>query len=136
MPTLAIVILIVFSAVLAGVIAVRPSITATSAGKILAFGVQNEMQRSESTAFCLFLERRKLMKAGDSMGRRLRISGILVILGLLIEALCLVWSRPIAFVVLVCVGGGLIGLGVLFFLDSLVSAGPRVTGSSSVDRDK
>lgn len=62
------------------------------------------------------------MSVGDSMSRRLRISGILVIIGLLVEALCLVWSRPIAFVVLVCLGGGLIGLGVLVFLYSLVSA--------------
>jgi hypothetical protein len=50
------------------------------------------------------------------MSRRLRISGIIVIIGLLVEALCLVWSRPIAFVVLVCIGGALIGLGVLVFL--------------------
>jgi RsiW-degrading membrane proteinase PrsW (M82 family) len=62
------------------------------------------------------------MRASDSMSRWLRISGILVIIGLLVEALCLVWSRPIAFVVLVCLGGGLIGLGVLVFLYSLVSA--------------
>ncbi|MGB6684888.1 MAG: hypothetical protein WBH24_14665 [Candidatus Acidiferrum sp.] len=56
------------------------------------------------------------------MSRRLRISGIFVIIGLLVEALCLVWSRPIAFVVLVCIGGTLIGTGILFFLYSLVSA--------------
>jgi RsiW-degrading membrane proteinase PrsW (M82 family) len=62
------------------------------------------------------------MRSGDSMNRRLRISGILVIIGLLVEALCLVWSRPIAFVVLVCLGGALLGLGVLLFLYSLVSA--------------
>ena len=66
MPTIAIVILVLFSAVLAGVIAVRPAITVSRAGKILAFGVlfflplfslaigmQNEMERSKSTAFCL-----------------------------------------------------------------------------------
>jgi cytochrome c-type protein NapC len=66
MPTLAVVVLVVFSAVLAGFIAVRPAITVTRAGKILAFGVlfflplfslavglQNEMDRSKSTAFCL-----------------------------------------------------------------------------------
>ena len=58
----------------------------------------------------------------DSMSRRLRISGIFVIIGLLVEALCLVWSKPIAFVVLVCIGGALIGMGILFFLYSLVSA--------------
>lgn len=58
----------------------------------------------------------------DSISRRLRISGIFVIIGLLVEALCLVWSKPIAFVVLVCIGGALIGMGILFFLYSLVSA--------------
>jgi cytochrome c-type protein NapC len=66
MPTIAVVTLVVFSAVLAGVIAMRPSITITRAGKVLAFsvlfflplfslavGVENEMERSKSTAFCL-----------------------------------------------------------------------------------
>src|SRR4029077_18663382 len=66
MPTIAIVILVLFSAVLAGVLVVRPSITVSRAGKILAFGVlfflplfslvagmDNEMERSKSTAFCL-----------------------------------------------------------------------------------
>jgi hypothetical protein len=43
-------------------------------------------------------------------------------IGLLVEALCLVWSRPIAFVVLVCMGGAFIGIGVLLFLYSLVTA--------------
>jgi RsiW-degrading membrane proteinase PrsW (M82 family) len=62
------------------------------------------------------------MPAGDFMIRRLRISGALVMIGLLVEALCLVWSKPIAFVVLVCMGGAFIGLGVLLFLYSLVSA--------------
>jgi len=70
------------------------------------------------------------MPAKDSMDRRLRLSGVLVITGLLIEALCLVWSKPIAFVVLVCIGGALIGLGVLLFLYSLVSASPHPTDSS------
>jgi hypothetical protein len=62
------------------------------------------------------------MPAGDFMIRRLRISGALVMIGLLVEALCLVWSRPIAFVVLVCMGGAFIGIGVLLFLYSLVTA--------------
>ena len=76
------------------------------------------------------------MRSGDSMNRRLRISGILVIIGLLVEALCLVWSRPIAFVVLVCLGGALIGLGVLFFLYSLVSTPPHPTSSTGVAQAK
>ena len=65
------------------------------------------------------------MPAARSMERKLRVSGILVILGLLVEALCLLWSRPIAFVVLACVGGALIALGVLLFLYSLVSGVPH-----------
>jgi RsiW-degrading membrane proteinase PrsW (M82 family) len=70
------------------------------------------------------------MHLGGSMDRWLRASAVLVILGLLVEALCLVWSRPIAFVVLVCIGGTLIGLGVLLFLYSLVSAPSHPTNSS------
>ena len=66
MPTIAIVILVLFSAALAGVLVARPAITASSAGKILGFvvlfflplfslmaGMENEMERSKSTAFCL-----------------------------------------------------------------------------------
>jgi len=76
------------------------------------------------------------MRSGDPMNRRLRISGTLVIIGLLVEALCLVWSRPIAFVVLVCLGGALIGLGVLLFLYSLVSGPVHPTNASGVGEDK
>jgi hypothetical protein len=76
------------------------------------------------------------MSRVDSMSRRLRISGILVILRLLVEALCLVWSKPIAFVVLVCMAGALIGLGVLFFLYSLVSSPPHPTNSTEVTEGK
>jgi hypothetical protein len=53
--------------------------------------------------------------------RRLRVSGTLVLMGLLVEAICLLWSRPIAFVVFLSVGGLFIALGVLLFLYSLVS---------------
>jgi len=76
------------------------------------------------------------MRSGDSLNRRLRISGILVIIGLLVEALCLVWSRPIAFVVLVCLGGALIGLGVLLFLYSLVSTPSHSARSSTSPQDR
>ena len=66
MPTIAIVILVLFSAALVGALVARPAATATRTGKILAFGVlfflpvfalaigmENEMERSKSTAFCL-----------------------------------------------------------------------------------
>jgi hypothetical protein len=76
------------------------------------------------------------VRSGDLMGRRLRLAGILVITGLLVEALCLVWSKPIAFVVLVCIGGALIGLGVLFFLYSLVSGASHTADTSKAALDK
>ena len=76
------------------------------------------------------------MQIGGSMDRRLRISGILVVAGLLVEGLCLMWARPIAFIVFVSVGGALMGLGVLLFLYSLVSAAPHPAGSSGSTRDR
>ena len=57
--------------------------------------------------------------------RKLQISGILVILGLLVEAGCLLGSRPIAFVIFASLGGLLIAVGVLLFLYSLVFVAHR-----------
>jgi len=61
------------------------------------------------------------MLSANPMERRLQFSGIFLILGLLVEALCLLWTRPIAFVLFLGVGGLLLGLGILVFLFSLVS---------------
>ena len=55
--------------------------------------------------------------------KRLRWSGITLIIGLVVEAICLLWARPIAFIVLVCVGGLLCAAGIIMYLYSLVSAG-------------
>ena len=55
------------------------------------------------------------------MERRLRISGVLIILGLVIEAFSLVWIHALAFIFFIVIGGLLIGLGVLIYLYSLVS---------------
>ena len=53
----------------------------------------------------------------------LRCAGILLILGLLIEGVCLLWARPIAFILLVGAGGSLCVAGTAVYLYSLVSAG-------------
>ena len=63
-----------------------------------------------------------MLRSGP-MDRRLQTSGLLLILGLLVEGFCLLWARPIAFVVLLGLGGGMIASGVLFFLYSLLFAG-------------
>jgi hypothetical protein len=55
------------------------------------------------------------------MERRLRISGVLIILGLIIEAFSLVWVHALAFILFAYVGGLLIGMGIVVYLYSLVS---------------
>ncbi len=54
------------------------------------------------------------------INRRLRISGILLILGLLVEAGSLLWHHPLSFLSFIFVGGFLLGAGVVFYLYSLV----------------
>jgi hypothetical protein len=48
---------------------------------------------------------------------------VLLIIGLLLEAICLLWARPLAFILLVCGGGLLCAAGIAVFLYSLVSTG-------------
>ncbi|HWF92334.1 MAG TPA: hypothetical protein VN684_08620 [Terriglobales bacterium] len=56
-----------------------------------------------------------------SMHQRLRISGIFVLLGLIVEASALRWSHPTAFLVFALVGAPLQMIGILTFLYSLVT---------------
>ncbi len=64
-----------------------------------------------------------MMIGNAHLEKRLRISGILLMVGLLIEAICLLWARPIAFIVMVCAGGLLCALGIIVYLFSLVPRG-------------
>ncbi len=52
---------------------------------------------------------------------RLRVCGILVFLGLVIDAISLWWSHPTAFLVFVFIGGSFVLLGILLYLYSLVA---------------
>jgi hypothetical protein len=61
------------------------------------------------------------MLSGQLIERRLQFAGSFVILGLLIEAVSVLWTRPIAFVVFVILGGVLFAAGILLYLYSLVS---------------
>lgn len=54
--------------------------------------------------------------------KRIQLAGILLIIGLLVEAVCLLWARPIAFILLVGLGGFLCASGIALYLYSLVSA--------------
>lgn len=55
------------------------------------------------------------------MEGRLRTSGVLLILGLAVEAASLVWSHPLAFLGFLLVGGTLLAAAIVFYLSSLVS---------------
>jgi hypothetical protein len=52
---------------------------------------------------------------------RLRLSGLLIAVGLLIEALSLLWNHPLSFIAFVTVGGALMALGIVVYLFTLVN---------------
>ena len=58
------------------------------------------------------------------MERRLRLSGTLTILGLLVEAVSLVRVHPLYFLSFMFVGGGLLAAGIAIYLYALVAAPP------------
>ena len=64
------------------------------------------------------------MLSTNPVEKRLQLAGLLLILGLLVEGGCLLWARPISFVIFVALGGLLLFSGVVLFLFSLVST-PR-----------
>ena len=65
---------------------------------------------------------------GSALERRLRISGILVVLGLLVEALSLIHLHPLSFLSFMFLGGGLLVAGFATYLYALVSVSPASAG--------
>lgn len=63
--------------------------------------------------------------SAQPLERRLQFSGMLLTLGLLIEAICVLWTRPVAFVVFVSSAAVLFAAGILLYLYSLVSLDSR-----------
>ena len=61
----------------------------------------------------------------NAMERKLRQSGIILMLGLIVQALCLILGRgALGFMVFACLGGLLVMAGIIVFLVSLVAAQP------------
>jgi hypothetical protein len=58
---------------------------------------------------------------GHLMERRLRISGALIVLGLMVEALSLLRIHPLGFLAFMFVGGTFLLAGMALYLYSLVS---------------
>ena len=61
------------------------------------------------------------MLSVNQLEKRRQVAGVFIVLGLVIEALCLTWSTPIAFVIFVAIGGLLMFVGIVLYLYSLVS---------------
>jgi hypothetical protein len=58
----------------------------------------------------------------EALHRRLKLAGILISAGIVVEIATLYWSHPLTFVAFILLGGTLVGLGVLWYLYSLVSS--------------
>jgi predicted membrane channel-forming protein YqfA (hemolysin III family) len=61
------------------------------------------------------------MLSANQVEKRRQVAGVFIVLGLVIEALCLIWPTPIAFVIFVAIGGLLMFVGIVLYLYSLVS---------------
>jgi hypothetical protein len=61
------------------------------------------------------------MLSTSPFDRKLQLSGILLILGLLVEVLCLLGHGPIAFIIFAGLGGLFLAGGIILYLYSLVS---------------
>jgi len=57
----------------------------------------------------------------NPMERRLRLAGVFVLLGLLVEVIALRWVHPAAFLVFAFIGIPIASLGIVIYLYSLVS---------------
>ncbi len=60
------------------------------------------------------------MLSTSLLERKLQLSGIILILGLVVESLCLLGHGPIAFMLFVGLAGVLFAVGILLYLYSLV----------------
>jgi hypothetical protein len=58
----------------------------------------------------------------DAIRTQLRLSGALLILGLVIELISLLWAKPLAFILFAFVGGIFFLAGVLLYLYLQVAA--------------
>jgi polyferredoxin len=55
--------------------------------------------------------------------KRVRIAGVLILLGLIVESLSLMWNHPLSFIAFLAVGGLLLAAGVVVYLLMLLFAG-------------
>jgi hypothetical protein len=57
--------------------------------------------------------------------KKIRIAGLFILLGLVVEGLSLMWNHPLSFVAFLGIGGLLLGVGVVVYLVMLLVAGQK-----------
>jgi hypothetical protein len=67
--------------------------------------------------------------AAPDLIRRLKLAGLLVVLGLIVEAITLFWSHPTAFLVFLFLGALLVVAGVLLYLFAIATYSAPPAGS-------
>jgi hypothetical protein len=55
--------------------------------------------------------------------KRVRVAGVFILLGLVVEGLSLMWNHPLSFVAFLGIGGLLLAAGIVTYLFMLLSAG-------------
>jgi hypothetical protein len=60
---------------------------------------------------------------GSKLSMPFQLSGILLVIGLCIEAISLFWIHPLAFLAFFVLGGLFLGAGVLLYLSSIIIHG-------------
>ena len=66
--------------------------------------------------------------SANPLERALQVSGILLIAGLLTEAVCLFRARPLSFVAFVSIGGIFLFVGIVTYLLAIISIKPETPG--------
>jgi hypothetical protein len=62
-----------------------------------------------------------MLTQANPVNARLRLSGSLIALGLLVQALSLLWNHPLSFIAFVTLGGLFVAGGIVLYLFTLVN---------------
>ncbi len=63
------------------------------------------------------------MKNGQKLATFLRIAGLLLVGGLVVEGITLIWTHPVSFLIHIGIAGLLIAAGIVLYLYTVVSHG-------------
>ena len=58
---------------------------------------------------------------------KLRLAGAFIILGLVVQALSLLWNHPLSFIAFVTVGGLLLAVGIVLYLLTVVNMAAAIS---------